>query len=100
MTCLPDTTLQQHNCCQLDPNGGVLVRVSTSVKRHHNSSKSYKTEHLIGQAFSSELWSIIVIAGHESVQANMKLEKELRALHLDPQATGSKMRHWVWLGHI
>ena len=91
MTCLSDTTLQQYNCCQLDPNDGVLVRASTAVKRHHNPSKSYKTEHSIGQAFSLEVWSIIVMAGHEGVQAYMKLEKELRALHLDPQVTRSKL---------
>ena len=91
MTFLPDATLQQHSCSQLDPNDGVLVRVSTAVKKHHNHSKSYKTEHLIGQAFSSEVWSIIIMTRYEGVQANMMLEKELRALHLDPQATRSKL---------
>ena len=29
------------------------------------------------------------------MQADMVLEKELRGLRLDPQATGSELRHWV-----
>ena len=37
------------------------------------------------------------IRKHGSIQADMLLEKELRILHLDPQAAGRE-RHWAWLG--
>ena len=39
----------------------------------------------------SEAQSIIIMAGHGGMQADMVLEKDLRVLHLDPQATGSKL---------
>ena len=31
--------------------------------------------------------------------ADMVLEKELRALHIYSEATGSSLSHWVWLEH-
>lgn len=31
--------------------------------------------------------------------ADMELEKELRVLYLEPQATGSELCQWVWLKH-
>ena len=40
------------------------------------------------------------MVGHGSMQADMVLEKELRVLYLDPQATGSELRHCEWLEHI
>ena len=33
------------------------------------------------------------------VEADMVLEKVLRILHLDPQATGRGLRHWAWFEH-
>jgi hypothetical protein len=37
---------------------------------------------------------------HGSIQADMVLEKEMRALHLDPQAAeGDCVPHWVGLEH-
>ena len=37
---------------------------------------------------------------HGSMQADMVLEKELRVLHLDPQATeGDSVPHWVEFEH-
>ena len=36
------------------------------------------------------------MVGHVGVQADMVLEKELRVLHLDPQASeGNCVPHWV-----
>ena len=35
--------------------------------------------------------------GHGGMQADTVLEKELRVLHLDMQATGSELRPWVSL---
>ena len=51
-------------------------------------------------AHHSEVRFIIIVVGHGSVQADMVLEKELRVIYLDTQATGSELRHWVWLEHI
>ena len=46
----------------------------------------------LGLAYSSEVQSIIVMGRkHESMQADMVSEKELRALHLDPHATESTL---------
>ena len=45
----------------------VLIRVSTAVKKHHNHGHSYKEQHLIGLAYSSEIQYIIIMAGHGSV---------------------------------
>ena len=33
--------------------------------------------------------------GHGSIQTDMVLVKELRVLHLDPQAAGDYVTHWV-----
>ena len=42
----------------------------------------------------SEVYSIIIMAGHSSVQADMVLQKDLRVLHLDPQRAGDCVPHW------
>ena len=52
------------------------------MKRGYDHGNAYKGKHLIGVTYSSEVESIVIIAEH----AGMVLEKELRALHLDPQA--------------
>ena len=39
----------------------------------------------------SEVYSIEIMAGHGGTQADTVLEKELRVLHLNPQATGSEL---------
>ncbi|KAL6084023.1 hypothetical protein STEG23_029938 [Scotinomys teguina] len=63
----------------------VSVRVSITVKRHHDHSNSYKekTFHW-GWLTVSEVESIIIRAEHGGMQADMVLEKELRVLHPDP----------------
>ena len=33
------------------------------------------------------------------MQADMVLEKQLRILHLDPQAAGDCVPHWAWFEH-
>ena len=42
-------------------------------------------------AYSSEVQSIIIMVGHGSILADMVLGKELRASHIDLQATGSEL---------
>ena len=47
----------------------------------------------------SEVQSVIIMAGHGSMQADMVLEKELRVLRFDPQEAGSDPCHWAQLEH-
>ena len=70
---------------RLSDQSSVLVRVSVSVKRHHDHTNSYKGK-LVEVAYSSEVQFIIIMVEHDSVQADMMLERELRVLHLDFQA--------------
>ena len=77
--------------------GCVLVRVSIAVKRHHDHGISYKGRHIIVVAL---LWFRDLVHYHHggkqgSMQADRVLDKELRVLHLDSQATGSGLRHWA-----
>ena len=61
----------------------VLVRVSVAGKRHHDHSNSYKEKPLIEvAAFRSEVLPIVIMVGHDGMQAAMVLEKMLRVLHL------------------
>jgi hypothetical protein len=59
------------------------------VKRHHDHGTSYNGKHLIevGLHFRGLVYYCHG-RKHGSLQADMVLEKELRVLHLDPQATG------------
>ena len=52
-----------------------LVSISIVVKRHYDHSNSYKEKYLIEVAYSSEVQSIIIMAGHGNVQVDMALEK-------------------------
>ena len=47
----------------------------------------------MGVVYRSEAQSITIVVRHGNIQANMVLEKQLRILHFDPQATGSELRH-------
>ena len=47
----------------------------------------------------SEVQSVIIMAGHGSMQADMVLEKELRVLRFDPQGAGSDLCHWAQFEH-
>ena len=42
-------------------------------------------------AYNSEIWSIIIMVGHGSIQVERMLEKEMKKLHLDLQATGNDL---------
>ena len=66
----------------------MLVRVSRAVRRHHDHVNSYKGKHLIGVAYIFRAWSIIIKGRHGGQQVDIVLEKDLRVLHLDLQATG------------
>lgn len=43
--------------------------------------------------------SIIIMLQVCGVQIDEVLEKDLRVLHIDPQTTGSSLRHWMHLEH-
>jgi hypothetical protein len=59
------------------------------MKRPYDHSSSYKGQHLIGTGLHIKgLVQYHQGGKHGSVQADMVMEKELRALHLDLQATG------------
>ena len=60
------------------------------MKKHHDHSSSYKG-HLTGAGLQFRgLVHYHHGRKHGSVQADMVLEKELRVLHLDRQAAGTK----------
>jgi hypothetical protein len=66
---------------------GILVRVSISVKRHHDQGNAYKGKYFTGAG----LWFRGLVHYHHgrkhgSVQAGTVLEKKLRVLHLHQQA--------------
>lgn len=61
------------------------------MESHHDHGNSYNGKHLSGWFTISEVQPIIVMVGHGSIQADKVLE--LRVLHLDRQATGSKLRY-------
>jgi hypothetical protein len=73
----------------------ILVRVWIAVKRHHNLETSHKEK--LGLAYSFRSLVHYCCSGkHGSMQAKVVLEKELRVLHLDPQAAGGECEpHWV-----
>ena len=74
---------------------------SIAVKRYYDHSNSYKGKYLIGVAYSFRGVVHYHHGGrHGGVQAHMMLEKELRVVHLDTEATGSELRLWAWLEHI
>jgi hypothetical protein len=78
--------------------GVVFIRVSVVLKRHHDQGKSYQGKHLIwAHSFRG---SVHYHHGgkHGNVQADMVMKKELRILHLDPQAAeGDEVPHWAEL---
>ena len=59
------------------------------MSRYRDQGKSYKNNISLGLAYSFR-GSVYYHHGgkHGSMQADMVLEKELRVLHLDPQAAG------------
>jgi hypothetical protein len=65
------------------------------MKRHHDHSNSYKGKHFIGAGFPvAEVQSIIVMVGkHDSMQADMVLEKEPRVLHFDLKEQKETVNH-------
>jgi hypothetical protein len=59
------------------------------VKRLHDHSNSFKEKHLIGADLPFRGLDHYHHGGkHGGLQAEVDLEKELRVLHLDPQASG------------
>ena len=62
------------------------------MKRHHGHCNSLK-EHLIGAGLQFRGLVHYLVHGrkHGGMQADMVMEKELRALHLDSQAVGREL---------
>ena len=63
------------------------LRVSIAVKRRYDHDDSYKGKHLLGMAYTYR--SLVHYRHgekHESIQADIVLEKELRVLYFDSQA--------------
>lgn len=69
----------------------VLIRVSFAVKRNCDYGYSYIGKYLILWLTVSEVQSIILMVGHDGIQAVIVLEKERRVLLLDLQGTGSEL---------
>ena len=67
---------------------GVLVRVSIAVeRRYRDQGNSYKRKHFTGAGLQFQRFNPLSSWGkHGSIQTDMVLGKELRVLHLDPQA--------------
>jgi hypothetical protein len=64
------------------------------VKSHHDQGNSYKGQHLIGASIQVQRFSPCHHGRkHDSVQADLVLEKELRVLCPDPQAAGDYVPH-------
>ena len=73
----------------------VLVRGSIAMKRHHDNSNSLYFIGWLTVQGSSPLSSWWDIGAYRQPCCS----RELRGLHLDMQATGRELRHWVWLNH-
>jgi len=63
------------------------------VRGHDDHDKSYEGKHLIGAGLQFRGSVHYPGEKHGSVQGSMVWEKELRALHLDPQASGETEPH-------
>ena len=59
-----------------------------------------KEKHLNGVAYIFRGLAHYHHGIHGVIWADMTLEKELKVLHLDMEATGSELRYWAWLEHI
>ena len=67
-----------------------------AVKRHNDHSSFHKGKHLVGAGFQ---FRGLGQSHHGSMQTDTVLEKELRALHLDPQAAEVK-KDWDTLARL
>jgi hypothetical protein len=68
-----------------------VIKVDTflALKRNHDLSYAYKLKHLIGADLQLQRFSHCHPGGKHSVkQAGTVLRKQLRVLHLNPQARG------------
>lgn len=83
-----------HHCIYENPELRQFSCLSSfAVKRHQDHSNSYEEKYLIRLAYSLRGLSHYHDEKH-SMQVDVGLEKELRVLDLDPQATtGSELFH-------
>ena len=66
----------------------LLVRVSIASIKYHDQDNSNKEKHLLNELSCSFRGPVYYPHGEKhDQQAEMVLEKELRILHIDPQAT-------------
>ena len=64
------------------------LRVSIGVKRHHDQANCYKENIELGLAYNFRgLVHYLHGRNYGGMQAKMVLEKELKVLHLDPNAS-------------
>ena len=68
--------------------GGKSVRISIAVKRHHDHGNSYKGQHL------TDIQSISSWCQNVTAQAEIVMEKKLRVLYFDLQASGDSKPNW------
>lgn len=62
------------------------------MKTYHDHGNSYKGKHLIGLAYSfKDLVHYCHRRKHGGMEADMLLEKELKVLHMNPQAPGREL---------
>ena len=60
------------------------------MKIHLDHSNSLKRKHLMGLPYKSEVVSLVIRGRkHGGMLADMVLERQLRVLHLEPEAAGS-----------
>jgi hypothetical protein len=60
-----------------------ILRATTAVKRNNDHDNSYKEKYLIGADLQVQRFSLLSWWKCNSMQADIVLEKELKALHLD-----------------
>ena len=67
------------------------------MKKHHGHKSCYKGQYFVGAGLEFRgLVHYCHCGKHDSVQAGMMLQKDLRVLHLDPQAVeGDSEPYWV-----
>lgn len=74
--------------------------VSLAVKRYHDHRYSYKEKHLNEVSLLMRgLVHYYHHGKHDNMQVGMMLEKELRGLHIGPQASGVNVLHYAQLEH-
>jgi hypothetical protein len=71
------------------------------VKRHHDQRNFIKANISLWLTYGFRCLVYYHHGGkHGSIQPDMVLEKDLRVLHLDPQANGDSVLYWAEHEHL